>query len=95
MTTRRKIGTDLPPPALGARMLRSPQVVAKVGLSKATIRRLMRLDLFPVPTKVGLRAIAWRLCDIEAYLAARPKATNLASYPSKLQEAADPDRQGG
>jgi predicted DNA-binding transcriptional regulator AlpA len=86
--TKRRVGTDL----TRREMLRAPQVIEMVGLSIATIRRLMRLGLFPDAIKVGLHAIAWRLSDIENYLAQRPKA-NLA--PPKPQDAADLGRRQG
>ncbi len=53
------------------RVLRLPEVENLVGLSRTTIYRLMHSD-FPLPVKLGLRAVAWREADIVAWLASRP-----------------------
>jgi prophage regulatory protein len=91
VTTQRKVGTDLPH-APASRMARLPQVIEMVGLSRTTILRLVHEGRFPSPIKVGMRAIAWRLSDLETYLAERPKTHPCLSNP---QEAAAGDRQEG
>lgn len=37
-------------------------------LSRATIWALVKDGTFPKPIKIGARAVAWRLSDIDAYL---------------------------
>ena len=41
------------------------------GISKATIYRMMSAGEFPSPVRLGVRAVAWRSTDIEAWLASR------------------------
>jgi prophage regulatory protein len=56
------------------RLIRRPEVLNLVGLSRATIYLMMAEGRFPKPVKVGLRAVAWREADIEAWLASREAA---------------------
>lgn len=37
-------------------------------LSRATIFALVKAGTFPKPVRIGARAVAWRLSDIDAYL---------------------------
>jgi prophage regulatory protein len=46
----------------------------RLRLSHATIWRLVRAGKFPAPIRIGARAIAWRLSEIEAWLESRPRA---------------------
>jgi predicted DNA-binding transcriptional regulator AlpA len=75
------------------RLLREPQVIAATGYSRASIRRLAKLGLFPAPLKLGCGqggAIAWREDEIVAWVnarqAGRPWAPN--SAPEALPRAA-------
>ena len=58
-----------------ARILRRRDVERLTLLSKAGIYRLMRLGMFPIPLKLGQRAVAWRADEIHAWIASRPRAT--------------------
>ena len=57
------------------RMLRREEVEAICGLTRSTIYRLMREDKFPLPKRIGPRAVRWPSSEIEIWLAARPRAT--------------------
>ena len=57
------------------RMLRREEVQDRTGLSRSAIYRLMREDDFPLPRRLGQRAVRWRESDLEAWLASRPLAT--------------------
>ena len=57
------------------RMLRRDEVQERTGLSCSAIYRLMREGDFPLPRRVGQRAVRWRESDLEAWLASRPLAT--------------------
>ena len=57
------------------RMLRREEVQERTGLSRSAIYRLMREDDFPLPRRLGQRAVRWRESDLEAWLASRPLAT--------------------
>ena len=52
-------------------MLRIDDVVAKTGLSRATIWRRIAYDGFPAPKRLGgqrTRAVGWREADIDEWL---------------------------
>ena len=57
------------------KMLRREEVENICGLTRSTIYRLARLGLFPTPIRVGPRAVRWPASEIDAWLAARPRAT--------------------
>ncbi len=47
--------------------LRLPAVMLRVGLSRTTIYRMIKGGHFPAPVKLGERASAWRLSDLESW----------------------------
>jgi prophage regulatory protein len=55
------------------RLLRCPEVVKVVGLSRSRIYDLIRQKRFPAPIPVydGARAVAWPSCQIEAWVEGR------------------------
>jgi prophage regulatory protein len=60
-------------PAPG-QLLRLPAVESLTQLKKTTIYTHManKADPFPAPIRIGARAVAWRLSDVEAWIEARP-----------------------
>ena len=60
------------------RLLRREEVESRVGLKRSSIYREMRAGRFPLPIKVGPRAVRWPASEIEAWLADRPRATGEA-----------------
>ena len=58
-----------------ARILRRPEVERLTLLSKANIYRQMQMGTFPMPLKLGQRAVAWRADEIHEWIASRPRAT--------------------
>ena len=56
------------------RMLRREEVQERSGLSRSAIYRLMREGDFPLPHRVGQRAVRLRESDLEAWLASHPLA---------------------
>lgn len=48
-------------------MMRLSTVMRMTGLSRSTIYRLMAARRFPLPVRVGPRAVAWRLNDLERW----------------------------
>ena len=60
------------------RLMRREQVEQRTGLARTTIYRKMRDGSFPQPIRVGARAVRWPCSEIEAWLAARPRATGEA-----------------
>lgn len=51
--------------------LRRPEVEARVGLSRSSIYAFMATGHFPKPIRIGARAVAWRLSDIEDWISSR------------------------
>lgn len=56
------------------RLLRLPEVMLRVGLSKSTIYSLMGRGEFPAQVLLGRRAVGWWESQIEEWKAARPLA---------------------
>ena len=59
--------STLPP----ARLIRLPEVEHLTGLSRASIYRQAKAGTFPTSRKIGERAAAWSLGEVEAWVAAR------------------------
>jgi prophage regulatory protein len=53
------------------RILRLPEVMARVGLRRASIYQHMNDGSFPRSVSLTTRAIGWRESDIETWLASR------------------------
>ena len=56
------------------RILRIPEVLERVGLSRSTVWRLAQADQFPKPVKLGGRAVGWIEEEIDAWIASRSRA---------------------
>ena len=54
--------------------LRVADVAARLGLSKASVYRLMKTDGFPKPLQLTKTAVAWRVSEVAAWENARPRA---------------------
>lgn len=52
-------------------LMRLPAVAAAVGVSPLTVKRNWKRGLFPMPVKVGVRAIAFPEDEVAAVNAAR------------------------
>ena len=61
--------TTAPTPAVLA--LR-PEVEARVKKSRTGIYRAIKDEGFPAPIQIGKRRVAWRLDEVDAWIAARP-----------------------
>lgn len=82
-------------------MVRIPELLRMLGVSRATVYRLMRAGEFPQSIKlIGARPkrkspVGWPLSQVQKYLRARPKS-NLEPEPAPPQEADGFEpRQGG
>lgn len=76
------------------RLLRRSEVEARVGLGRTSIYRLMRQGRFPEPLKVGPKAVRWPESEIEAWLAARPRASGEAADQATRIRARNQDFAG-
>jgi len=50
-------------------LYRKPFVLQITGFSHSTLYYLMKKGNFPKQVKIGVRAVAWRKSDIDAWLA--------------------------
>ncbi len=62
-----------PPSSKANQILRMPEVVARVGLCRASIYLLMDKGLFPKSIAIGRRAVGWLESEIEAWIVERMK----------------------
>ena len=56
------------------KLLTRPEVEKICRLGRSALYRNMRQGDFPLPIKIGPRAVRWRESEIEAYIASRPRA---------------------
>lgn len=59
-------------------LIRRRQVEQLVQLSRSTIYAAVKAGTFPAPVRIGARAVAWNLSQVESWVEARP----LASAPA-------------
>ena len=59
-----------PAPTVRA-LIRFPRVREKTGCGKSHLYDLMSRSLFPLPVKLGLRAVAWVEAEVDAWIDAR------------------------
>lgn len=69
--------------ATGFLALRRPAVCELVGLSSATIVRLVARGEFPAPRKIGDRSVAWSRAEVEQWFASRP-VSDLMPVPRRV-----------
>lgn len=53
------------------RILRRPEVEARVGVARSTLYDWMKAGTFPKPVALGARLVGWRDSDVTAWLDAR------------------------
>lgn len=58
-------------------LLRLPEVEALVGLKKSKIYSLIQDGDFPLPVKLGARAVRWKANDIQSWIGNLQPVTNL------------------
>lgn len=61
-------------PAPTSRIVRIPEASKRIGLSRASIYRLMAIGAFPKALKLSERAIGWKEEDLNDWLASRQHA---------------------
>ena len=78
-TSRKPAGRPAPvrPAAVarGKRVLRLPEVIAKIGLSRASIYRLQEAGEFPSNIRLGRSAVGWVESELDAWIAERIAAS--------------------
>ena len=56
------------------RLLTRAEVERRVGLRRSSLYREMRQGRFPLPVRIGPRAVRWPSTEIEAWIASRPRS---------------------
>ena len=56
------------------RIIRLPEVVDRIGMSRGSVYRMMTLGRFPKSVKLSERAVGWRESDLDAWLESREHA---------------------
>lgn len=56
------------------RLLRLPEVMELVGLSKPSVYRLMKTGDFPKAKKISARAVRWIKCEIDDWISSKVSA---------------------
>jgi prophage regulatory protein len=62
---------DLPAVQLQERLLRLPEVIARVGLRRSSIYAQIKRQTFPAAVKLGERAVAWSESSVNGWIDAR------------------------
>ena len=57
-------------------LLRLPDVIVKVKLSRATIYRQVHQGRFPPPRQLSTRCVRWLQSEIDRWIESRPVAGN-------------------
>ena len=60
------------------RLIRLPEVLRRVPLSRTRIYELVNDGRFPRPIKLSERAVAWRSADVEQWIAERGEQSRQA-----------------
>ena len=56
-----------------SRLIRLPEVEARIGLKKSAIYAAMAAKTFPAPVRLGNRCVAWHEAEIDAWIASRSR----------------------
>ena len=67
------------------KILRLPALLARVGLSQATIYRMISSGEFPRSVRIGVRATGWRSDEVDEWLASCQYTT--PESPERAMEA--------
>lgn len=65
---------------MSAALVKVPHTLAKTGLSRSAMYRLLRAGQFPAPVKIG-RSIAFADAEIDAWIAAKLAERDAGAQP--------------
>lgn len=60
--------------ATRSRLIRYPEVHDLTGLPRSTLYDYLQAGTFPAPVRLSARSVAWRLSEVEAWIASRVSA---------------------
>lgn len=67
------------PAAETTSLLRLPQVLARVGVSRATLYTRIKEGAFPRPVALGPRSVAWPSDEVESWIRSRVAASRASA----------------
>ena len=71
-----------------SRLLKAHEVCEKLGISKATLYRMIRKDQFPQPLKLGASASRWHSQEVEDFMAGLPRGLGtIGAEPGTINPA--------
>jgi predicted DNA-binding transcriptional regulator AlpA len=56
------------------KLVRQPEVCEALGIVRITLDRWVRGGAFPAPIRISEKTYAWRLADVEAWIAQRSRS---------------------
>lgn len=59
---------------MNGQLYRIPELLRLLGLSRSTLFRMVKRGDFPRPLQIGLRAVGWRVDEVQQWIAERPRA---------------------
>jgi prophage regulatory protein len=68
-------------------IMRLPEVMQAVGMSRPSIYRLMKLGKFPQQMKLGVSAVGWLQTEVQEWFEERANARNVGT-PMQCQQLA-------
>jgi len=59
---------------MGTKIIRIKDLCKKLGISRTSIYRYMKLNKFPRPIVLSTNTIGWKECEIDEWVESRPRA---------------------
>ncbi len=56
------------------RLLTRKEVEGRIRLGRSALYRMLRAGQFPLPVRIGPRAVRWKASEVENWLQERPRA---------------------
>lgn len=61
-------------PVVDDRILRLPEVIARVGIGRSTVLKQVKEGTFPAPVRLSAHTVGWKLSAIQEWLSTRESA---------------------
>lgn len=78
------------PPTCETRLIRIREVIVMTGLSRASVYRMIKKGEFPSQVKLSVRASAWVLGEVSAWVSSRVRARPARSDPDGMLPSPSP-----
>ena len=71
-----------------AMLLTRQEVEQACKITKSTLYRLMREGRFPLPRRIGVRAVRWEAAEIQDWIGKQPRSDGDGVYRRALKKSA-------